>query len=55
MPMSFEKTPDGGYAERMDETHSQPQFVGRLALTLLVLAVLFAAFVLVAGMMNGGA
>ena len=37
--------PDGGYAESMDETHSQPQFVGRLAMALLGLAVLFALVV----------
>jgi len=51
--MSYEKTPDGGYAESMDEHHAQPQFLGRLAMTLLVLAVLFALFVAVAAVMRG--
>jgi hypothetical protein len=46
--MSYERTPDGGYAESMDETHSQPQFVGRLAMALLGLAVLFALVVMFA-------
>jgi hypothetical protein len=40
--MSLEHTPDGGVAESMDETHSQPRFLGYLAMTLLLLAVLFA-------------
>ena len=53
--MSYEKTPDGGYAERMDEHHSQARFVGRLAAVLLGLAVLFALFVMVAAITNGGA
>jgi hypothetical protein len=38
----------------MDETHSQPQFVGRLAMTLLVLAVLAALFVIIAAVTHGG-
>jgi hypothetical protein len=53
--MSFEQTPDGGVAESMDGAHAQPQFVGRLAMTLLVLAVLFALFVLFAALTRGGA
>jgi hypothetical protein len=52
--MAYEKTPDGGYAESMDETHSQPQFLGRLALVLLILAVLFALTVIIAGVTHGG-
>ena len=52
--MSYEKTPDGGYAETMDEHHAQPQFLARLAMTLLVLAVLFALFVGFAAMTQGG-
>jgi hypothetical protein len=51
--MSYEQTPDGGIAETMDEHHSQPQFVGRLALVLIVLTVLFALFVIVAAMTHG--
>jgi hypothetical protein len=51
--MSFEKTPDGSYAERNDERHSQPRFVGRLALVLIAAAVLFALFVAVAAMTHG--
>lgn len=52
--MSFEKTPDGGYAESMDATHSQPQFIARLAMALLILAVLFALIVGIAAMAHGG-
>lgn len=51
--MSYEKTPDGGYAEAMDETHSQPRFIANLALALLVLAVLFALFILLAAVTHG--
>lgn len=51
--MSYEKTPDGGYAESMDETHSQPRFIASLALALLVLAVLFALFILLAAVTHG--
>jgi len=53
--MSYEKTPDGGYAESMDNTHSQPRFVGNLAMTLLVLAVVAALFVIIAAVTHGGA
>jgi hypothetical protein len=49
--MSLDKTPP----DSMDETHSQPRFVGNLALVLLVLAVLFALFVLIAAATHGGA
>ena len=45
--VSFERTPDGGIAESMDETHSQPLFVGRLAMTLAALAILFAILVII--------
>jgi hypothetical protein len=48
--MSYEKTPDGSFAESMDEHHAQPQFVGRLALVLAALAVLFALVVIIAGL-----
>jgi hypothetical protein len=51
--MSFEKTPDGSYAERSDEHHAQSRFVGRLALVLIAAAVLFALFVGVAAMTHG--
>jgi hypothetical protein len=51
--MSFEKTPDGSYAERNDEHHSQPRFVGLLALVLMALAVMFALFVAIAAMTHG--
>ena len=37
-------------AEGMDETHSQPRFVGNLAMVLLVVAVLFALLVLIASL-----
>ena len=37
-------------AEGMDETHSQSRFVGNLAMTLLVLAVLFALLVVIASL-----
>ncbi len=52
--MSYEQTPDGGYAESMDETHSQPQFVGRLALVLAALALLFALVTLIAAVTHPG-
>ena len=48
--MSEVRTPDGGHAESMDETHSQPQFVGRLALVLAALAVLFGLATIIAGL-----
>jgi hypothetical protein len=51
--MSYEKTPDGGHAESMDDHHSQPRFLGNLALALLVIAVLFALLVMVAAMTHG--
>ena len=51
--MSYEKQPGGDIAESMDERHSQPQFLANLALTLLVLAVLFALFVLIAAATHG--
>ena len=37
-------------AEGMDETYSQPRFVGNLAMVLLVVAVLFALLVLIASL-----
>jgi hypothetical protein len=46
--LSYEKTPDGGHAENMDETHSQPRFIAWLAMVLGGLALLFALFVLLA-------
>jgi len=48
--MSFEHTPDGDIAESMDAAHSQPRFVGYLAMALMVLAVLFALLCLIAAM-----
>jgi len=53
--MSLDHTPDGGVAEGMDEHHHQPQFVGYLAMALLVLAVLFALLCLVAAMTHPAA
>ena len=52
--MSYEQTPDGNFAETMDETHSQPQFVGWLALVLGALAILFALVTLIAAMTHPG-
>ncbi|MDR3474258.1 MAG: hypothetical protein P4M09_21625 [Devosia sp.] len=47
--MSLEKQP-----ESMDETHSQPQFLGNLALGLAIFAVLCTLFVLIAAVTSGG-
>ena len=48
--MSEVRTPDGGHAEALDETNSQPGFVGRLALVLAVLACLFGIVTIIAGL-----
>jgi len=48
--MNEVRTPDGGHAESMDEAHHQPQFVGRLALVLAALAVLFGLVTIIAGL-----
>lgn len=39
----------------VEETNGQPAFIGNLAIVLLVLAVLFALFVLIAAATHGGA
>jgi hypothetical protein len=52
--MSLDHAHTDVHVESMDETHSQPQFVGRLAMTLLVLAVLAALFVIIAAVTHGG-
>lgn len=46
-------TPDSG-VESMDPAHSQAQFVGRLAMTLAGLAILFALIVIFAAVTRGG-
>lgn len=48
--MSYERTPDGGVAESMDATHSQPQFIARLAMVLAALAIVFAIVVIIGAM-----
>jgi hypothetical protein len=53
-PMSYENTPDGGIAESTDEHHSQPRFLGGLALVLAALAILFAIIVMIAGLTHPG-
>jgi hypothetical protein len=50
-PMSEDRTPEGMHAG----VNGQSQFVGNLAMGLLILAVLFALFVLFAAMTHGGA
>ena len=52
--MSYEQTPDGGIAERMDEHHSQPRFVGTLGLGLAAFAILFAIVALLAAVTHPG-
>ena len=47
-------TPDSG-SESMDPAHSQPLFIGRLALALAGLAILAAIIVIFAAMTRGGA
>lgn len=42
-------------SESMDERHSQPQFLGNLALGLGIFAVLCTLFVLIAAVTQGGA
>jgi hypothetical protein len=49
--MSEDRTPEGMHAG----VSGQPQFVGNLAMGLLILAVLFALFVLFAAVTHGGA
>lgn len=51
--MSSDPPPDGRYAETLDDPHAQPRFLGRLALTLMVLAILVVAFVLFAAVTRG--
>ena len=48
--MSYERTPDGGYAEASDATHSQPRFIGGLAMGLGIFAVLFGLLALVSSL-----
>jgi len=48
--MNDARTSDGAHAESMDEAHSQPQFIGRLALILAALAVLFGLATIISGL-----
>jgi hypothetical protein len=45
--MSYQQTPDGGYAEASDEHHSQPRFLARTAIVMAVVALLFAILSLI--------